>query len=400
MRLLWLALLANTVNSSKLVLRRVHVDSKHLNGAAQAKIYSSLPSLAFITNRGSTLGTAVPHAGNASLTVMGNLTGMPAVVDSWPSPFALEGQDMSSWQDRALVAIDLARGFLLVFNSSQVSAGPIASLNLSTNVALHVRLFHHPTAHKRYALVTSGEATGPGRLVYCDLTDPARPVELGALPLNVTIPEGVLVHDSTSTAYVGGCTDTKLATVDLAGLPQGSAPVLRAHPLVDGPLYSQMVSTPNPRRSDAWFALYGGYGTSPVGGVARFTVDGRGQLTAAERLLDKRLIGANRVALLTIPAAGGGGGGGSGGSGGSGGGSTVALVPLEHSPIGGLGVVRLAPAPLALEAIVHFKQEAGGPNANVSTTRCFCAFGTLGREGSLVHAFVAASSSMLTYELM
>ena len=384
-----------------LVLRRVHVDAARLNGAAQAKIYASYPSRLFVTNRGATLSAAaVPYAGNASLTVLDNLSGMPSVVESWPSPFALEGQDLSVWSDRALVVVDLARGLLLVFNASRVSAGPVSSLNLTANVALHVRLFHHPTTRARFALITSGEATGPGRLLFCDVTDPYHPRELGSVALNVTIPEGVLVHDQTSTAYVGGCTDTKLVTIDLSPLP-GAAPVIRVA-VEDGPLYSQMVSTPNPLPHEAWFALYGGYGTSPVGGIARFSIDAAsGDLRAVERLLDARLIGANRVALAHYEYRQKAGYPGAGRRPGSIT-TAVALLPLEHSPVGGLAVVRLSPAPLAIESLVHF--EHTGPNANVTTTRCFCAVGTQSTNGdgggsSLVHAFVGSSSSMFTFEL-
>ena len=65
-------------------------------------------------------------------------------------------------------------------------------------------------------------------------------------------------------------------------------------------------------------------------------------------------------------------------------------------------MVRLSPAPLAIESLVHF--EHTGPNANVTTTRCFCAVGTQSTNGdgdgsSLVHAFVGSSSSMFTFEL-
>ena len=219
--------------------------------------------------------------------------------------------------------------------------------------------------------------------------------------MNLSIPEGMQVHASSSTAYVGGCADTKLVVVDLTPLP--APPSLRGA-VRDGNLFNQMVSTPNPRPHDVFFALYGGYGASPVGGIARFVVDANGGLAAAERLLDARLVGANRVSLI-------GRSGGFEASGFQDGArgvantsaarteSLMALLPLEHSPVGGLAVVRLAPAPLVLDSLVHFDNRSSGASADAGTTRCFCAVAAQGAEGTLVHAFVGASSSMFSYEL-
>lgn len=359
------------LGSSKLLLVRELVDTLRLNGAAHAKQYRQFPGRLFVTSRGSTLSTSHAYAGNASLTVLTNLTSKePTVLEWWPSPFALEGQDLTLWDDQALVVTDIARGVLMIFNASRISNGPVSVLNLSAvDQALHVRLFHRRDG-RRFALVTSGEASGVGRMVYVDVTDPQAPCELGSLDLGLSIPEGLLVHDETATGYFGGCNDTKLVVVDLSPLP--GAPVVRE--LMHDQSYVQMVSTPDSYTNDAWFALYGQGRVG--GGIAHFRIESNGLLTETSRLLDPGLEGSNRVILSKDQY-----------------GEPVALLPLEHSPVGGLAVVSLAPA-WRITELVHF---LAPPGQNVSTTRCFCATGATGESGSMVHAFVGQLSTMFTF---
>jgi hypothetical protein len=378
-----MALLVALVLSSlsSLQLLRTQVNTKLLNGAAQAKIYREIPDRLFVTARGSTQSPRKEDAfiGNASLTVLGRLTSAqgPLAIEAWHSPYSLEGQDLSRDKEQVLVVTDLARGMLLVFNSSRIRQGPIGTLNLTMNHALHVRLFLQH-GH-RYALITSGEATVSSNstqrnsMFYADVTDPRNPRELGELKMNLSTPEGVQVHQETSTAYFGGCDDTKIVTVDLSPLP--APPVIINIQYDDA--YKQMVSTPNSFRSTAWFALYG----PPIGGIARFDVDSKGILTEKERFVDPRLVGGNRVDLTTDPR-----------------GQPVALLPLEHSPVGGMGVIRLSPT-LMLDDLVIFPPPEE-PHPKNFTTRCFCAAGIATDQGSFVHAFVGLTSTLHTYSLL
>ena len=136
--------------ASPITLLNTTTDYAHFKYAVQSKIYPQLSSTAIVTARGDCGGGAncsavAPgrrSAGSAvSALTLTEVSPFARIVDAWTTEeFALEGQDMCEGGN-LLITADLLHGHLLSFNASCLRCGPLSVLKLSTNSALHVRLY-------------------------------------------------------------------------------------------------------------------------------------------------------------------------------------------------------------------------------------------------------------------
>ena len=401
----------------RLELLRTHVDPSHFLYAAHAKVYPWDDSLAFVTSRGSAGASPTVHANvslNSSVSALALATDFQAahVVDAWrTNSHALEGQDRCG---DLLLVVDILNGRLLSFSARCLRCGPLSQLDLSTDMALHVRLvFKKGVSGENqgsmlpyggcgngergqvFALVTSGFATQQqsarkpsvaisGALLIVEVTSPSRMREVGSVTRGVPrTPEGISVVGNY--AFIGGCSDERLAIFDLSRMSEGA---LRLATTLVNTTYVQLVgpqSMPSPSRAVLPLALWG----SP-GGLATFNVSRPDQVHELGRFVDSRLAKANRVSTAANC-------------------SRYVWLPLEQSPIGSVAVVDivrpsqpvLVLGPEALQPVPYVGERslvsraAIHPQQPGTSTKCYCV--AVSATGRYVHAFAAPTATMYTF---
>ena len=421
-------------------------DASHFTYAAQSKKYAQLGAdRLIVTARGDCGGglncsTHGHQSFGAAVSLVQLSTGSPfaRIVDSWSNAsYALEGQDVDD-DGKHLVVADLMQGRLLSFNTSCLKCGPRHELKLSTNSALHVRIYRARTG-RQFALVTTGfasrqswrgEKMAPwaadvetakqpisvaaaargarrisGGLVAVELVADGHMVEVDSLTDHEGVPkgtEGVLVQGDY--AYLGGALDTALVQVSLSGLDDAAATAqLRISGRWRSPVYVQMVGAslthaPNTLAFALWGwlggiatfrATHGGGGSTAVGGPAEEedagaagrTSTGAPQLVEQGRFTKLRLARANRVHMAGVHA----------------------WLPLEQEP-GAIAAINLSdvtrptvalePVPLRLAPAAADGDEDGAAQRRPKTT-CYC----MAVHEDLAFAFAAPSAALLVYRI-
>ena len=392
--------------------------------AVQSKVFPQDPSRLFVTSRGdngSPLASSTTNAGLAVFDIGGPAASRPTLLESWAvdgGKKAVEGLDLCG---DLLALVGITDGTLYALNASCVCCGPVGSIKLSTNRALHVRLAFMADDKapvpwggcgggrrgRVYALVTSGFATHlstqglfADALMAVDISDPTRAKEVGKLERLPSQPEGIFVHDAH--AYVGGCRGSALAVVDLSSLP-----TLRLSCRVRDPAFVQMVRTRSShlgfslratcheratskpsahcvpqvstqrgyddRASTLYFALWG-----EVGGLLVASAGADGTPHILSRLASAELAKANRVVIHEATG--------------------LAVLPLEQKPAKLAFVdVRNASAPrLAAPLLTLPDANRTGPAlATLSTTYC----AAIDATGGLLYVFAAQAATMYVYAI-
>jgi hypothetical protein len=263
-------------------------DAVALDHAVVSKIYPEDPNTMYVTLRGG--GVSVFDVSNPAT---------PVLRTRWDSEEDVEGQDRRG----DLLVVVARRGALLTFDVSQPDGiGLRGSLELETHsgcfgrlagrlvqpftgpfVALHVAL-HDAADGRRYALVT---ATATGEIIAVDVTEPAKPKQVGQLDAGVQLIEGIYVHRGH--AFVGGFGWSDVFRAVDVSLP---ARMRIVHTLRDE-TYRQMVSAMSPDHPDLLFAAL----WSNDGGLGIFDVRDPPHFRLVGRLVMPELTRANRVKL-------------------------------------------------------------------------------------------------------
>ena len=406
-----------------LSLLATHTDRSLFDYAVQSKVYPSEPTVAYVTARGdcgdgsgcSAQGPTKRSPG-AAISALHLLKEPPYVTirDRWKTnAFALEGQDRCG---ELLFVADLLNGHLLTFNASSLEHGPLDVLKLSTNSALHVRLYSqlgasvlgeasnssacaaHRRGEKLFALVTTGLAnrrqatTINGGLLAIEIDPMGRLQEVagifdGGIPRGT---EGVLVTGRM--AVVGGFRDTCVALVDLSGLTEPTsmgAHSLRVVQRLCDPAYVQLVGTllGNPdggNASDFALALWG-----QPGGIATFRRrhDEHGTTAVAEmgRYLSPALARANRVHLQWEHSPGE---------------PRLVWLPLEQWPFGAVAAVDISNPyhlTIAIGPVALHIRDANNVSSRLlnTTSTCYC----LVALGTRLYAFSAPSATLFVFHI-
>jgi hypothetical protein len=289
-------------------LVRVLRDARALDFAVKAKIYPEDPDSMFVTLRGGGISVYDVSARDA-----------PRLRSRWDTAADVEGQDRLG----DLLVVVARSGALLTFDVSDPDrVRHLATVELATDPglvgtviakvmeffaggpfrALHTKLYHASDG-RLYALVT---ATASGELIAVDVTDPKRPVQVGALQTGVQFIEGIYVHREH--AFVGGFGYSEIyLAIDVSNPRKMS--VVRS---LSDATYRQMVSEMNPDHPDLLYvALWNDFG-----GLAVFDVADPADFRPLGSLVRSDLARSNRVKLH----------------------GNLAFLPLEQEP-GGFAVV-------------------------------------------------------------
>lgn len=339
------------------VVESVRVDPVALDFVVQSKIYPEDPDSMFLTLRGG--GVSV-----YDVSVPAN----PILRTRWHGSDDVEGQDRLG----DLLVVVARAGELLSFDVSDRNSVRLASrLALETDrsrletltgellrvagngpfAALHVRLDVSP-AGRIHAFVTAPES---GELLAVDVTDPARPVQVGRIDTGVQLVEGIFIHEHH--AFVGGF---------------GGSGVLRAIDVSDprrmvavgslsDPDYRQMVSEMRATQPGVLFAALWG----DPGGLAAFDVADPARVRLLDKQVRPELRRSNRVKLS----------------------DGYAYLPLEQTP-GGLAVFDVSDP----EKLRFVAQSTGFQSVEMPYT--------LEVNGAYVYLFGSASASMAVLRLV
>lgn len=340
-----------------LTLQSVVVDPVALDFVVKSNIYSEDTSSMYLTLRGG--GISVYDVSSPA---------SPVLRARWDSAEDVEGQDRIG----GLLVVVARAGKLLTFDVSNPNAVvPLGELVLDTDAslyeevvgdlltlvgngpfdALHVEL-DVGLDGRTYAFVT---ATATGELIAVDVTNPAAPVQVGALDADVEFIEGIKIVDHY--AMVGGFGSSEAYRVVDVSDPTDMQ-VVRT---LSDPAYRQMV----PEANDFLYpnvlfaALW-----NDEGGIATFDVTDPSQLALIDRVVRPELSQSNRVKLI----------------------KDYAFVPLEQDP-GGLVVFDVSnPADLKLIGLV---QDVAGVTLPY----------TLAVRGDYVYLFGSQEASMAIFKM-
>jgi hypothetical protein len=305
-----------------MALQSVVVDPVALNYVVKSVIYPEDPNTMFLTLRGG--GISVYDVSNPAA---------PTLRTRWDSAQDVEGQDRLG----GLLVVVARAGKLLTFDVSDPDAvTPIAEVTLDTDPslyeevqgellalvgngpfdALHVALDVGLDGHT-YAFVT---ATATGELIAVDVTNPALPVQVGALDTDVEFIEGIYIKDHH--AFVGGFgSSDAYRSVDVSD-PANMAVVKS----LSDPAYRQMVPEMKP---SLWPNVLFAALWNTEGGLGTFNVVDPANFTVIDTLVRPELEQSNRVKLTR----------------------NYAFLPLEQEP-GGFAIVDAKnPANLKLTAL-------------------------------------------------
>lgn len=256
--------------------------------AVKSKIYPEDPGTMYVTLRGG--GVSVFDVSNPST---------PVLRTRWDSEEDVEGQDRRG----DLLVVVARRGALLTFDVSRPDRITLRGrLELETHsgrfgrlvrrlvqrftgpfVALHVKLYDAADG-RRYALVT---ATATGEILAVDVTEPARPKQVGQIHADVQLIEGIYVHRDH--AFVGGFGWSDVfRAVDVSNPSR-----MRIVHTLEDESYCQMVSEMSGDHPDLLYAALWG----DPGGLGVFDVSDPPHFRLVGRLLMPELGHANRVKL-------------------------------------------------------------------------------------------------------
>jgi hypothetical protein len=289
-------------------LVRVIRDTRALDFAVKAKIYPEDPDSMFVTLRGGGISVYDVSARDA-----------PRLRSRWDTATDVEGQDRRG----DLLVVVARSGALLTFDVSDPDrVRHLATVELATDpglvgtviakameffaggpfLALHTKMYKASDG-RLYALVT---ATASSELIAVDVTDPQRPVQVGALQTGVQFIEGIYVHREH--AFVGGFGYSEVYRAIDVSNPREMSVVASLSDVA----YRQMVSEMKPYHPDLLYvALW-----NDLGGLAVFDVADPAGFRPLGSLVRSDLARSNRVKVH----------------------DNLAFLPLEQEP-GGFAAV-------------------------------------------------------------
>jgi hypothetical protein len=270
-------------------LVRVLRDARALDFAVKAKIYPEDPDSMFVTLRGGGISVYDVSVRDA-----------PRLRSRWDTATDVEGQDRRG----DLLVVVARRGALLTFDVSDPDrVRHLATVELVTKAgfigsviakamelfaggpfrALHTKMYKASDG-RLYALVT---ATASGELIAVDVTDPQRPVQVGALQTAVQLIEGIYVHREH--AFVGGFGYSEVYRAIDVSNPRD----MSVSTSLSDAAYRQMVSEMKPYHADLLYvALW-----NDLGGLAVFDVADPANFRPLGSLVRSDLGRSNRVKL-------------------------------------------------------------------------------------------------------